>query len=326
MAEKKAKGKFRSFLPWIIGVIITQLVLINISASIYAYRLTHFYKADTISSGYASANILQKTWKLFTGPKLTKYVLNTTPAFPYDTVNFVVRGNIPIESWYSKTDSVAKGTVILVHGVMINKGIVLTEAEQFRLMGYNVMLLDLRGHGHSGGNSTTMGVKETEEVKKAYDYIQSKGEKNIFLWGMSMGAVTVAKFIYDYNLPVSGIILEMPFASLSAYLRAKARSLNFPEQPFAFLVTFWMGLENGYNGFNHSTTRYAKKINCPVLLQWGTLDEFVLKSEITSIYDAIGSMHKSFVVYENARHESLLKNDPEKWNKSVGSFLSAGVK
>lgn len=232
----KQRKKARIIFRWIVWVLLTQFVLINISASIYAYRLTHFYTDLKPSKSYASGNIFQKTWKLFTGPKLPRSILKETPDFPYDTIKMMIANQLPVEGWYSKTDSTAKGTVILVHGILANKGMVIAEAGQFRDMGYNVMLIDLRGHGNSGGNSTTMGVKETEEVKKAYDLIVSKGEKNIFLWGISMGAVIVAKTISDYGLPVSGVILETPFASLQSHLKAKARTLSFPEQPLLFLL------------------------------------------------------------------------------------------
>lgn len=38
-----------------------------------------------------------------------------------------------------------------------------------------------------------------------------KGETNIVNLGISLGASTITKAIYDYNLQPSKIILEMPF-------------------------------------------------------------------------------------------------------------------
>ena len=114
----------------------------------------------------------------------------------------------------------------------------------------------------------------------------------------------------------------MPFASLQDHLKARARVLGFPEQPFAFLVTFWLGIEQGFNGFNHKTTRYVKKIKCPVLMQWGQLDKYVFEKETISIFENIASQQKKLVNYENAGHSSLLQNDPDKWKNEVEKFLS----
>ena len=91
------------------------------------------------------------------------------------------------------------------------------EAEEFRDLGYNVMMVDSRAHGNSGGNITTIGYCESEEVKFAKDYMQQTGEKNIFLLGVSMGAVEIVKAVSDYQLHPSGIIIEMPFLSLQSH-------------------------------------------------------------------------------------------------------------
>jgi uncharacterized protein len=166
-------------------------------------------------------------------------------------------------------------------------------------------------------------------VKLAYNYVAGKGEKNIFLWGNSMGAVVVAKAIADYNLKPTGVILEMPFGSLQAHLRARARALGFqglPEKPFGFFVTWWMGIERGFNGFKHKTASYAKKVNCPVLMQWGARDNYVRQDETDQVFNAIASTNKKLVVYDHASHESLVQNDPAKWRIETERFLAANTK
>jgi alpha-beta hydrolase superfamily lysophospholipase len=200
------------------------------------------------------------------------------------------------------------------------------EANEFLFMGYDVMLVDFRGHGNSSGYRTTIGVKEAEDVKLAFDFIKNKGEKNIFLYGMSMGAVAITRAMHDYKLQPSGLILEAPFWSLQTYLKTRAGQLGFPSQPFAFFTSFWIGVENGFGGFKHKTARYVKSIDCPVLYQWGTLDDFVNESEIKSIYGATSSKNKKLAVYNGALHESLLRREPAKWRNETEQFLSANRK
>jgi len=327
------KGKFRfkipSFLRWIGWVLIVQFILINISAALYAYKLTHVYNDPALRNSKPSKNILVKTWRLFTGPRQAKSVNTETPTFLVDTVTLKTGKGIVIDAWYGKTDSVSKGTVILFHGITANKGMIINEAAEFRYQGYNVMLVDYRAHGNSGGQTTTIGIRESEEVKLAYDYVAGKGEKNIFLWGNSMGAVVVTKAIADYDLKPAGVILEMPFGSLQAHLRARARALGFqglPEKPFGFLVTWWMGVERGFNGFKHQTASYAKKVNCPVLMQWGAGDNYVRQDETDKVFNAIASTNKKLIVYDRARHESLVQNDPVKWRIETERFLMANTK
>jgi alpha-beta hydrolase superfamily lysophospholipase len=85
-------------------------------------------------------------------------------------------------------------------------------------MGYNVLLLDFRAHGASGGNTCTIGYYEAEDVKLAYNFLKDKGEKNIALWGISMGAAAIAHAVDEYHLQPSKVILEMPLAQLKKRL------------------------------------------------------------------------------------------------------------
>jgi len=326
MQKTRTRHRLPSIVRWILWALLIQFILVNISAVFYAYKLTHFYTDPSLRTYKPPSNIFAKTWKLFSGPKLPRSVITEVPSFPFDTVKLKTKNGIIIDAWYSKVDSFSKGTVILFHGITVNKGTLLHEAYEFRYWHYNVMLVDFRGHGNSESNKTTIGIKEPEEVKLAYDFVVSKGDKNIFLYGSSLGAVVVAKSIAEYEIPVSGIILDMPFLSLQTFMKARARMVGFPSQPFAFLTTLWVGIENGFNGFNHQTTKYVKKINCPVLMQWGAYDSFVLKEETMKIYEAISSKNKKLVIYGQAAHQSFVQNDPLKWRTEVEGFLNSSAK
>lgn len=319
--NKKPKKTIANIFRWVGWVLLAQFILINISAALYAYKFTHFYSDLPVDGDASSKNIFTKTWKLFSGPKFSRSAIHEQPVFPHETVQLKTAKGLSIEAWYSSVDSASKGTVILFHSITNSKAQLLENAYEFRYWGYNVMLVDFRGHGNSEGNITTIGVRETEEVKLSYDYVMKKGEKNIFLFGTSLGAVVIAKAVGDYQLTPKGIIIEMPFLSLQTYLKARTRTLGFPQQPFAFLTTAWIGVERGFNGFKHNATRYAKKITCPVLMQTGAKDEFVLQSESEKIFKAIASADKKLVVYEKGQHESFLRHDAAKWRIEVEGFL-----
>jgi len=319
MKDKKASKK--TVLKWIGNVLLAQLILINISAAFHAYKFTHYYDDDkTRDQPPSQGKPLLRTWRLMTGKKLARSPIQYYPNIPYDTVILTTVNGEKLEAWYIKADS-AKGTVILFHGLGSNKGNVLGEALEFNSFGYNTMLIDIRAHGNSGGIVNSIGYNESEEVKLAYDHVSKKGEKNIVLWGMSLGAVIITKAIGQYDLRPKKIILEMPFDRLQDHLRARARISGFPGEPFGFFVTFWAGLEQGYWGYGHKTSRYVKSINCPVLLQWGTNDDYVMKEEIERIFASIGSPKKKLEIYDGARHSPLIASDQLQWDKAVTEFL-----
>jgi uncharacterized protein len=320
MKDKRTKTISR-ILKWVGRVLIAQLILINISAAIHAYRFTHYYNDDKVRNQPSSqGKLFLRTWRLMTGKKLAKSVIQYHPGIPYDTIQLTTRKGLKLEAWYMKADS-AKGTVILFHGLNSNKGNVLGEGFEFLSLGYNTMLVDIRAHGNSEGTVNTIGYKESEEVKLAYDHISKKGEKNIVLWGMSLGAVMISKAIWQYGLQPQKIILEMPFNRLQDHIRARARISGFPGEPFGFFVTFWTGLEQGYWGYGHTTAKYVRAINCPMLLQWGNADDYVLQNETEKIFRAVGSASKKLEIYEGAGHAPLLAADESHWQNSVAEFL-----
>jgi alpha-beta hydrolase superfamily lysophospholipase len=322
MKDKKVSKKTVRILKWIGSVLLVQLILINISAAFHAYRFTHYYDDDKVrDQPFSQGKPILRTWRMMTGKKLAKSLIQYYPTIPYDTVLLTTANGKKLEAWYMKADS-AKGTVILFHGLGSNKGNVLGEAFEFNSFGYNTMLVDMRAHGNSEGIISSIGYKESEEVKLAYDHVLKKGEKNILLWGMSLGAVIISKAIWQYDLKPQKIILEMPFDRLQDHIRARARISGYPGEPFGFFVTFWTGLEQGYWGYGHKTSRYVKNINCPVLLQWGSSDEYVMKEETERIFASISSPKKKLEVYDGAGHGPLVSGNQSQWDKAVTGFLN----
>jgi len=320
------KRKFIRILRWLGWILIIQFVLLNISAAFYASKFTHLRtpeEREEMIMNPPAKNIFAKTWRLFSGYRCYKQAVQGSPDFPFSTVYISTPDSLKIECWYSQLDS-TRGTVILFHGLTGNKSFVLNQAKEFVRRGYNVLMPDTRGHGGSSGNKTSYGYYETEEVKLAFDYVKGLGEQDIYLWGISMGAVEIIKAMADHNLPAKGIILEMPFGSLQSHIKSRLHNMGFPRQPFGFLITCWIGFEGGFSGPGFQLPKYAKSIHCPVLLQYGTKDQLVNRKEIDNIYNAIPSGNKELVIYPDAYHESLVQRDPVRWEKEIDEFL--GIK
>jgi alpha-beta hydrolase superfamily lysophospholipase len=322
MNTKTNRKRLPSLIRLVLWVLIIQFLLLNISAFLHAGKLTRFYDAASVKKQEEPRNIFSKTWRLFNGRKYAKPVDEPKPS-NCETVVLKTENGLDIETWYAKADSAAKGTVVLFHGLANSKSSILSEASEFRYMGYNVMLVDFRGHGNSDGNTTTIGYNESEEVGLAYDWLKKNGEQKIFLWGTSMGAVAITKAIADDSLQVAGAILEMPFGSLHQHMKARVRILGFPKQPFAVLFTFWSGVRRGFNGFKLNTYKNAEAVKCPVLFQWGNNDHLVSKAEAENIYRHMGSMYKRLVVYENGVHSSLAQQNITQWRIEVEGFLNS---
>lgn len=311
----------KSMFKFLIRSIIALFILLNIIVAFHAYKFTHFYNTGEISiKKPADKSSWDKAKEIFFGINAGKKQNDITTDSTFKTVYLKTKDSLKLEAWYIPVDDAA-GTVILFHGHGGNKSGVIKEAESFKKMGYNTMLVDFRAHGNSEGNTCTIGYDEAEDVKLAYDYISAGAEKNIILWGISMGASTITKAVKDYPLEPKKIILEMPFGTIEDAVKGRIKMMGLPAQPIATLLTFWGGTEHGFWAFGMKPQEYVKNIKCPVLLQWGKNDPRVSKAEEDILFNNIPNSNKKFVIYETAGHESLCKKETTKWDMEVAAFL-----
>lgn len=292
----------------------------NIVAFFHAYKFTHFVSENhTKTKSPEKLNSFDKIKTLLLGVNNPRPI-NAIKPDKYSTLE--LQSNKKIECWYlnnGNSDSI-KGTVILFHGYSGEKSSMLDKAEEFEELNYDVLLVDFMGSGGSEGNQTTLGFKEAEEVKTAYEYLINRGEKNIYLFGTSMGSVAIMKGIADYDLKPKGIIIECPFGSMYKTTCARFKIMNAPTFPMAGLLVFWGGVQNNFWALGHNPTEYAKKINCPTLLLYGEQDKNVSRQEIDEIYLNLKG-RKKLRTYELAGHENYLIKYKEQWTTDINNFL-----
>ncbi len=306
-------------LKFLLRTTLLLFILANIVVIFHAYKLTHFYdRKDVVIKDKLAKTRWDKTQEILLGAKAVKQA-NLQPDTIVQAVYFQTHNDLKLEGWFLPSAG-GKGTIAMFHGHGGKKSSLLPEAAVFRRLGYNTLLLDFRAHGNSEGNTCTIGQEESEDVRLVYDYLKQKGEKNILLYGVSMGAATIMKSIVDYKLAPSKIILEMPFGSLFEAVEGRLKIMHLPPQPLATMLTFWGGTTHGFWAFNLNPVEFAKSIQCPVLLQWGKLDPRVSEQETKEIYENI-STPKKLVVYEQTAHESLYKKEPLKWTNETTAFL-----
>jgi uncharacterized protein len=312
----------KRLLKGIIKTVLVLFVLLNIMAAFHAYKFTHFYDDAGIRMKKPEDwTTTEKLGAMLFGQKFAKSQNKVQPDTAYTTVKITTTDDVKLEGWHLTHTDTSKGTIITFHGHGGSKSGNLREAQEFFTLGYNVLLMDLRAHGGSEGNTCVIGMKEDADVKAAYDYVAAKGEKNIILWGISLGAASITHAIASTNIKPSKLILEMPFGSLMKAVEGRVHIMGLPKQPISSLLMFWGGVEQWRWTFGMEPFKFAKKISCPVLLQKGALDTRVTNEETQWIYDNIPTS-KKLVLYDSCGHESLCKKENAKWRQEVTAFLA----
>jgi alpha-beta hydrolase superfamily lysophospholipase len=310
--------KIKKIFKRLLYALATIFVLINVVAFFHAYKFTHFTSANVAKTKDAKhLSTADKIKTLLFGIDNPRPTNNSTPSEKFETIQ--LQSNKTIECWHIKADS-SKGTIILFHGYGGSKSSLLGRSDEFLKLGYSTLLVDFMGSGGSEGNQTTIGFKESVEVKTCYNYLTKKGESKIYLFGTSMGSVAILKAIDDYNIRPEAIIIECPFSSMYQTTCARFKSLGVPSFPMAALLDFWGGVQNGFWAFAHRPVEYARSVNCPTLLLYGEQDEKVSRQEINEIYS---NMHckKQLKTYPLAGHEDYLAKYKRQWTNDIHQFL-----
>ena len=314
--------KKRSRIRWLL-LLLTAFAALNAVAFFHAWRFTHF----TNESGTHSPNPEQlapgqKLWLLLTGIRNPKPQDGPKPSFPVETVR-ITSPNGALEAWYARPDSGrARGTVALFHGYTSSKSHLTHEAGYFRLLGYNVLLVDQAGNGNSAGFRTTVGYREADDVAAAVRYLHTQHPADsLVLYGVSMGAVAILRAEAELGVRPSANILECPYGNMRQTAYNRFASMHVPGFPMADLLVFWGGVQNGFWAYSLNAEHYATQIHTPTLLLWGTADLRVTRAETDAIFGHLAGP-KARHDFPGVGHEPYWQRYSADWEQQTRGFLS----
>jgi len=231
-----------------------------------------------------------------------------------------------LEAWHVPSQVPPQGTVLLFHGNGGNKAAqLLPAAEVFHSLGYDAWLVDFRGVGGSSDRTTTLGIREAEDVEISLKYMYKQtvaSPSPVVLYGISMGSVAVLKALANNTLEVDAAIVEQPFTTLPTAVRRRIAAAGAPTFPLSDLIVFWGSVQHGFNGFTHRPINDASQVNIPTLVLQGEQDPWTTVEETNRIFDNLQG-YKQLTTFPTAGHELLLSIDREKWVVAVEQFLDA---
>jgi pimeloyl-ACP methyl ester carboxylesterase len=170
---------------------------------------------------------------------------------PYQTVIFPATDGTSLEGWWipathnRRTDargSVKWGhdTVLLCHGFGADKARDLFLAATLVANGYNILAIDLRAHGHSGGQFTGFGGIESRDVLGAVRWLREAHpaqSRRILGLGESLGAAALIEAASDpgpEGQSIDAIAAYNPYDQLSVLMNEVARQRSIPAGRWAF--------------------------------------------------------------------------------------------
>lgn len=232
---------------------------------------------------------------------------------------------------------------VMIHGGFRgnwNNGIVTEEYNDFYKARYNLLFVDSRATGNSGGDYVTYGQYESDDVLYWINQeVRERPSQKILLYGGSMGAATMMSVLAkDIPVNVKGIIENCGFASIDEQLRFTYSQTVVPALPPAIKnqldiigdqehEDLFMGLLKQYyfdQEMHLDPTAALPTIgmsgSLPKLIIHGTADDVVPVSNAQKLYELAGG-YKDLLLVEGAGHGKAQEVDHAAYTKHVTDFL-----
>lgn len=190
--------------------------------------------------------------------------------------------------------------------------------------GYNLLMVNQRAHGKSGGKAITFGIKERLDCLDWIHYaVRRFGEDiPIVLAGISMGASTVL-MASDLELPenVKGIMADCPYSEPKEILKSVMKQMKLPVNITYATVRLGAKLFGKFDVEEASALESMKHCKLPILLIHGEADDFVPCEMSWICYEACTSEDKKLVTVKGAAHAISYCVDTEFYKKELTAFL-----
>ncbi len=193
-----------------------------------------------------------------------------------------------------------------------------------RELGMNVLSVDQRAHGESGGKVITFGIRERLDCQSwaQYAFLRFGPETPIYLAGVSMGAATVL-MASALKLPhtVRGIIADSPYTEPEAIIRKViSKDAHLPAGALLPLLRFGARLFGRFDLRGASALEAAGRTEIPILLIHGEEDRFVPCDMSRELAAACAGPH-GLETFPGAGHGLSYIVDPERYKKAVEEFM-----
>ncbi|HAU37161.1 MAG TPA: hypothetical protein DCX07_05535 [Phycisphaerales bacterium] len=230
---------------------------------------------------------------------------------PFEPAGFDAIDGVPIRGWYIPArDRFSDAAVILVPGRSMPKGCFLPYARMLRESGYNVLLIDLRGEGASGGHARGFGSIEARDVLGAVHYLKQaypQASRHLFAFGVSHGGAAVLAAA-GADPQIEGVVVDSLLPSPRRQVSEMTSWMPWPadryfQQATLLLASAQLGCDLLDAGPARDIAAIAPR---PVLLIHGLADRTAPVRHAEEIYSAGGRPVMLWKVPNAGHAESLL--------------------
>lgn len=255
-----------------------------------------------------------------------------TPAsfqLAFEEVAFRSSDGTPLAGWWVPA-SPSRGSIVMVHGLNRSRIEMVKRVPFAHDRGFSVLLFDLRHHGASGGDATTFGVKEKQDVEAAARVARERAPGPVVLWGVSLGAAS-AMLAAAEDPEVKGIICDSSFRSLDDTVRHHLglfRGFRWwlrlvPSWPTSELAVFWMGRRGGFDPALSDVKKAAARLAGRPSLFVANSDDRRMPKEIAFELQAAAGDSASVLIVPGKSHGGAWRDGTAAYEAAAAKVLDA---
>jgi pimeloyl-ACP methyl ester carboxylesterase len=262
-----------------------------------------------------------------------------TPAdlgLPWEEIAFATSDGVEIRGWFfpatpgSRPASNGRtatppdpGTIILGHGFSASRHTDLHLPAFLVPAGFNVLMLDFRAHGESGGTQTSAGYLEHQDILAAVAYLQGRGLHRIGVQGYSLGAAV--SIVSAALCPaLMGVVADSGFARLATPLAQILQGWGRPpwQARFAARLGAWfVARDLHFNADEAAPVHLIGRISPrPIFLIHGDADQLIPVSDARALYAAAGDPKQLWVVPGAVHDGGAYAAVPDEYRRRVIAF------
>ena len=199
-------------------------------------------------------------------------------------------------------------------------------AAPYEKMGMNVLVIDARAHGNSDGKYSTLGVKESGDVREWINLLEREyGISEIWFHGICVGSASAILIMSSKDCPesVKGLVTEGCFVSFRETFKRHMMDIKKPVFPVLDLVMLNVKKFGKADVYKAAPILHMGKIKKSVLMIYGTKDIFSIPKLSQKLFDKCGSEDKEIKWFDKGGHSHLRINNVEEYDKVITDFVSA---
>ncbi len=200
-------------------------------------------------------------------------------------------------------------------------------AQPYQKAGCNVLVIDTRCHGKSGGTHNSIGKKESRDVIAWAKFLEKTyGITEIFLHCICIGSASGMLALTSKNCPASitKIVAEGCFTTFRETFKTHMIAQNRPLFPVLDLVMLRIFFATGTNVLRSSPIAAVKKLKADILFLQSRQDIFSTPEKAKLLFKRCASPNKQLVWFDEGSHSHVRVCNKDAYDSAILSFLQSG--